>query len=242
MEPTAESLHIWCSRLSAAAHLNRSAALLLVMNVLEPFQRNLLTLAVYAIIVAFVFYKMWEDVSDYITPSFDRAALEGQVAELGLQGQIAVQFKLAERYKPRDFCTLAITVFNHSEESALYVNWERSTLSNLEGESQRLIRIVPGGIDLAQPQVPSAIAPARKLSEQVTAEGALRLDAAGKLGPGGPLLSGKEIEQAIATQKPFTLRLIVEVPGIANLPARRYALLCPFRLSRTPLRRALYWD
>ncbi len=217
------------------------ALTVLAFDGLEPFQRNLLVLAVYAIIVTFVGYKIWEDVADYISVQFDRAALDQQLAETGLQARVGLTFKLADRYKPADFCRLNIAIANYSKTDPLYINWERSTIANLQGESQRAIRILPGGIDLGQRQVAGVVAPGRKLEEQLTTEEALRPDPAGNLVPGGPLLSSGEIASAIASQKPFTLRLVVELPGPATQPGRDFALLCHFRLSQTPLKRALYW-
>ncbi len=212
------------------------------LNGLELFQLNLLVLAVYATIVAFVFYKMWEDVSDFVSIEFDRAALTQQLASKHLQEVLDLQFQLADRYKPDQVSVLKLTTLNHSKTAPLYINWERSTLTNLQGESQRLIRVVPGGINLAQRQVSGVVAPARKLEETLTAEEALQQDATGRLVPGGALFSGAEINQAIAKQKPFTLRLVVELPGTATKPGPEYALLCHFYLKRTPLKRALYWD
>ncbi|NJK99031.1 MAG: hypothetical protein HC838_04255 [Spirulinaceae cyanobacterium RM2_2_10] len=214
----------------------------IIFDTLEAFQRNLLVLVVYLAIAAFVFYKIYEDVSDYVSVEFDRDSLEQQLAAADLTAALSLKFNFADRYKPQDFCVLNMTAFNHTEMQPLYINWERSTLANLQGESQRLIRVVPGGINLAQPQVPGIVAPGRKLIEQLTTEEALQSDLEGKLVAGGPLLGAQAVRVAIASQKPFTLRLIVELPSSPAQAGQIHALLCHFRLSQTPLPRALYWN
>ena len=132
---------------------------------------NYVLLAVYFLCVTYVLLQIANSFNDEFTIRLDQAELDGQLEEFKLKDRIEVKFKFDNRYEFHKLNKLAITVSNKSKEFPVYVDWDYSSLTDLDGRSRRVTRLVPGStLDLFQNQVFSVIAPTRSLQEDIVAE------------------------------------------------------------------------
>ena len=102
--------------------------------------------------------------------------LSADLAVRNLQDTIEFGFKFEKTYSLSDTLKkLSISVTNKREEgTTLYVNWDRSSLTNFGERSRRVIRLTPNrSPDLVRPQVWSVIPPKQQLQEEITAEDVL---------------------------------------------------------------------
>lgn len=203
---------------------------------------GLLVLVVYLIIAARVFYQMWLDLDEFISVDFDSASLNEQLQLQQLQDAIAIGFKFKSCYKPDQLQTLSMTIFNQTDARTIYVNWERCNLTDFNGMTQRIVRIVPGLSDLSQGQTYSLMAPTQGLAAQLTVESAMKATDKG-LAVAFPLFSKGSLLGAAKGEKRFTLRLVVEVaaPTVGDRVGSVHALLCHFIVRKTPKRKTMYW-
>ena len=208
------------------------------------FYKNLLIFSVYLLSVAYIFSKIASDLQEFISLKFDQDFLDEQLKAQNLQDCLGIKFSLRDLYKPEQVRDLEITIENKSVGKSLYVDWEQSTLTNLSGESRRLIRLVPGmNVDLSQSQVCGIVAPTQTLTEQVVAEESLRNTDEGTLEVICPLFRSDKLQAAARTGAPFTLRLILELadPTVGMRGGSLHALNCNFFVSKTPWRRTIPW-
>jgi hypothetical protein len=224
--------------------------------------QNLVVLTIYIIGVSYTFNRMIESIDDKVKYEFKSGKVNEQLTEQNLKDQIGISFKFNSSYSLDDVKELQVSIENKSDNLAVYVDWENSTLE-YNKQSRRIIRISPYLTrDLAIPQTPSLITPQKSISEKVTAEDVLELDPVGGtysakkplinipgLSKGGPpqkklyndfMNRGKELE--------FSLQLVLRVSemrvGIApgmNIPPM-YVINCPFTIKKLPWTYALPWN
>ena len=210
----------------------------------SEFYRNLLIFSVYLLCVAYIFSKISSELQEFVTIEFDQESILSQLEKQNLHECVGVKFKLSDLYKPNQIKTLPITITNTSESKSIYVDWEQSTLTNLEGESRRLIRLVPGmNMDLSQPQVCGIVAPSQNLTEKIVAENSLSRNGEGTLSVTNPLFKPSKLQAAARVGGRFNLRLILELanPAVGMRGGSIHVLNCEFSVARTPWRRTIPW-
>ncbi|MBU7581739.1 MAG: hypothetical protein KAF91_02290 [Nostoc sp. TH1S01] len=224
--------------------------------------QNLVVLTLYIIGVSYTFNRMIESIDDKIKYEYKGGAVNEQLTAQELKDQIAINVKFNSSYSLEELKELQLSIENKSDNLAVYVDWENSTLVvEHSKQSRRVIRISPYLTrDLAIPQTPSLITPKKSLSEKITAEDVLELDVtSGTYSAKKPLINisglakgpqkklyndfmnrGKELE--------FSLQLVLRIsdvrvgiaPGI-NIPPM-YLITCPFTIKKLPWTYALPWN
>ncbi|MBE9007071.1 hypothetical protein IQ259_18865 [Fortiea sp. LEGE XX443] len=226
--------------------------------------QNLVVLTLYIIGVSYTFNRMIESIDDKIKYEYKGGAVNDQLTEQELKDQIGIAFKLNSSYSLDDLKELQISIENKSDNLAVYVDWENSTLVvEHSKQSRRVIRISPYLTrDLAIPQTPSLITPKKTLTEKITAEDVLEFDSvAGTYSAKKPLVSISGLEKGGPPQKKlyndfmnrgkeldFSLQLVLRIsdvrvgiaPGI-NIPPM-YLINCPFAVKKLPWTYALPWN
>lgn len=212
---------------------------------MNEFQRNLLIFSIYALSVAYVFSKIVSDLKNFVTIEFDEAGFRAQLEEQNLQDYVDIKFKLADLYRPEQVCELTTTVENKSQVKTIYINWEQCTITNLAGQSRRVIRLIPGmKLNLSQVQVFGVVSPGQALTEKLVAEGSLQSKDEDELEVINPLFERKKLLAAPAKGARFTLRLILEIAesAVGVRGGSLHPLNCNFSIKRTPWRRTIVWS
>ncbi|MBD1940900.1 hypothetical protein H6F50_00810 [Coleofasciculus sp. FACHB-712] len=140
--------------------------------------RNLFILTVYIICVTYVLYRVFKSVDrNQVIVHLDRESLNGQLEAQNLRDRVDIQFKLEKRYQLDRLRELSIQIDNKSAEHSIDVDWDRSSLTDFDGRSRRVIRLTPSMIlDLSQRQVYSFIGSGKILKEKITVEDVLQRD------------------------------------------------------------------
>ncbi|RCJ30908.1 hypothetical protein A6770_20505 [Nostoc minutum NIES-26] len=226
--------------------------------------QNLVVLTLYIIGVSYVFNLMVESIDDKIKFEFQKAVVDDQLKEQNLQDQIGISFKLNASYSFDDLKELLVSIENKSDNLAVYVDWDNSSLvAEYSKQSRRVIRKSPDLTrDLAVPQSPSLIAPGKTLSEVVTAEDVFERDKeAGTYSAKKPLVNINGLKAGGPPQKKlyngfinrrnelqFSLQLVLRLselrvgltPGV-NIPPV-CIINCPFIVKKLPWTYALPWN
>jgi len=152
--------------------------------------QNLIILTIYIIVVSYVFNRMVESIDDQVKFEFKKGVVDDQLKEQNLDDKIGVSFKFKSSYAIDDLKDLGLSIENKSENIAVYVDWDNSSLVvEHSKQSRRVIRKSPDLTrDLAVPQSPSLIAPKKTLSETVTAEDVLQRQENGTYSANKPLI------------------------------------------------------
>lgn len=136
---------------------------------------DFLVLVVYLICITYAIYKVINSFNDEFTIELDQGYLNQQLKEQNLSGSVDIKFKFEKRYEFDALKKLSISVSNKSQDYAMYVDWDHSSLTDLDDRSRRVTRLAPGStLDLFQTQVFSVVAPGRTLKEDITAEDVLK--------------------------------------------------------------------
>ncbi len=151
-----------------------------------PSEFNLLVLTIYFLCVTYVLYQMVNSFDDEFTIKLVKGELDDQLDKNRLKDRLEVSFKFDPRYEINNEKTklkdLAITVKNKSPHFPIYVDWDRSSMTDWFGDSaRRIIRTVPGNpLDLSQEQVYSVVSPERSMSAKIAAEDIQKREDGGK--------------------------------------------------------------
>ncbi|MBD2464002.1 hypothetical protein H6G89_23650 [Oscillatoria sp. FACHB-1407] len=217
-------------------------------------QLDVIIVAVYLISVAYVLYRAYQSISEYVEEqtiiTFDKAGLDSQLAERQLKDVIDVNFGFGGRYtfdQPQD---LGITVANKSKDKTLEIDWDRCSIQS-DGRSRRVIRFPPDRrVDLSQRQVFSVIPPGGVIRERVSAEDLLKVNANNALEPKGPLVTiaalpppAKAAFLSSTSDIKFSMRLAVWIADdvVEDRPNALHMLNCQFSIKRVPLSEYLPW-
>ncbi|WP_066376293.1 MULTISPECIES: hypothetical protein [unclassified Anabaena] len=224
--------------------------------------QNLIVLTVYIIGVSYVFNRMVESIDDRIKYELKKAVVDEQLKEQNLSDKISISFKLSASSPLDDLKELSMSIENKSENLAIYVDWDNSSLI-LNNKSCRVIRKSPDLTrDLAIPQSPSLIVPKKTLTETITAEDLFQRDKeTGVYTVQKPLISIGGLKNGGAGQKKlyndfmnrgkeleFSLQLVLRLSEIrAGLaPGAEYPPICiinfPFTVRKLPWTYALPWN
>jgi hypothetical protein len=192
---------------------------------------DLIIFAVYGVCVTWVLYNSVDTLDKQTAVTFDQSALDRDLAEVTLGDTplnkiIAIKFKFEDRYKfaeqPK---TLSLTMDNKSNSVSVQVDWDRSTLTDFDNRSRRVIRMPPNKrVDLFQPQAQSVIAPGGSLRETITAEDVLKPQDDGVLEANSPIIDLGKLQKMAESRK---------------TPAKVKNLVYNFMEERVPLRFSL---
>lgn len=225
--------------------------------------QNLVILTIYIIGVAYVFNRMVESIDDQVKYDFKKSVVDDQLKEQNLQDKIGIAVKFKPSNAIDDLKELSLSIENKSENIAVYVDWDNSSLVvEHSKQSRRVIRKSPDLTrDLAVPQSPSLVAPQKTLSEIVTAEDVFERDpVAGTYSAKKPIIDITGLSKAGPPQKKlyndfmnertelhFSLQLVLRIsevrvgiaPGV-NVPPM-CIINCPFTIKKLPWTYALPW-
>lgn len=222
--------------------------------------QNLIILTIYIIVVSYVFNRMVESIDDQIKFEFKKGTVDAQLKEQNLDDKIGISFKFKSSYPIDDLKDLSLSIENKSDDIAVYVDWDNSSLVvEHSKQSRRVIRKSPDLTrDLAVPQSPSLIVPKKTLSETVTAEDVLQRQENGTYSANKPLIDINGLQKGqkklyndfINRRKEldFSLQLVLRVsevrvglaPGV-NFPPISI-INCPFTVRKLPWTYALPWN
>jgi hypothetical protein len=222
---------------------------------------NYVLLAVYFLCVTYVLLQIANSFNDEFSIRLDQAELDQQLDDFKLKDTIEVKFKFDARYEFHKLDKLAITVVNKSKEFPVYVDWDYSSLTDLDGRSRRVARLVPGNtLDLFQHQVFSVIAPTRSLQEQILAEDMLTRKGDNgevKIGDGKTIIDMKEPDKKAPDAKKkryrefmagkipyeFCLDLVMRIVTSSEDPGGfRTRLRCKFIMAKLDWTAGLPWN
>lgn len=199
---------------------------------------DVIILAIYLTCVVYVFYQAIDSLEDQVTIQLARQILQDQLAQNKLTDLVQINFALKPFYGFDPLQDLSIMVQNLAEEAPLYVDWDRSTLSDFKGRSRRVIRIPAGmPLDLFPAQVFSVIGPGQTLNERITAEDTFQRNSASQvIEQARPLIDLSAARNLPEDQQLiFVLRLVLlyQLPNRSPLePLQSYLIQCPFVVQR----------
>jgi len=227
---------------------------------------DLIILTLYLIGIIYTFNRMVDSIADQMQVLFNKKTVGEQLKKQNLEEQMEISFGLKGMY-PIDgsdtLYTLPISIKNKSENLAIYVDWDNSSIVGSDQRSRRVIRQSPDLIrDLAVPQIPSLIVPGKTLKESVTAEDVFKRDQeSGTYSPGTPIANIAKLQKGKKDQKKmyndfmqrkhefeFSLDLVLRVSETAygitqgqNIPPV-CIVNCPFTIRKLPWTYALPWN
>ncbi|WP_445633288.1 hypothetical protein NSTC745_04935 [Nostoc sp. DSM 114161] len=222
--------------------------------------QNLIILTIYIIVVSYVFNRMVESIDDQIKFEFKKGIVDDQLKEQNLDDKIGISFRFKSSYSIDDLKDLSLSIENKSDNIAVYVDWDNSSLVvEHSKQSRRVIRKSPDLTrDLAVPQSPSLIAPKKTLSETVTAEDVLQRQENGTYSASKPLIDINGLQKGQKKlyndfmnrrkELDFSLQLVLRIsevrvglaPGV-NFPPISI-INCPFTVRKLPWTYALPWN
>lgn len=172
---------------------------------------DVIIVAVYLFTLVYVGYRAIDNLEDRAALVLDEPALNAQIEEQGLEEAIAVKIPLKKVYGFEPVANLSLTVANLSD-SPIYVDWDRSALTNFKGRSRRVVRLTPSmNLDLSRPQVFSVISPGTALSETIVAEDMLKAGEDGRLQIVAPLVDlGPVVSLPEDKKLEFAFRLVLQ--------------------------------
>lgn len=215
------------------------------MNFTDP-----IILTAYLLCISYCIYRIINAFNDEFTIRLDDEALNNQLAEQGLQDIIGISFSFDKQYEFDKLTKLKINISNKSSDYSVYVDWDYSAFTDLEGRARRVARLAPGTtLDLFQNQVFSTIAPNMTLKEEITAEDLLqRKDApAQDFKAEKPLIDPDKLKKNGKFMKRYAdlelrLGLAFRVTGTAQtFSGDRAYVLCKLILRKLPWQAGLPW-
>ncbi|MGI0491135.1 hypothetical protein ACN4EG_04930 [Alkalinema pantanalense CENA528] len=136
---------------------------------------DLLLLTIYFLCVTYVLYQIINSFNDEFTIKLEKGELEEWLNKMKLKDWVEISFNFDGRYEFDKLKELAISIKNKSNEYPIYVDWDYSSITDLDGKARRVTRLTPGTtLDLFQDQAFSAIAPGTTLKEKIVAEDMLK--------------------------------------------------------------------
>ena len=143
------------------------------MRAIDP-----IILAIYLVCITLALSKIVSSFNDEYTASLDDETLKQQLADHNLQDIVGVGFDFEKRYefgKDDKLKQFKVKVTNKSQTHSVYIDWDCCAMTDLQGRSRRVTRLVPvTTLDLFQNQVFSTVAPGAALQEVITAEDVLK--------------------------------------------------------------------
>ncbi|MEB3295445.1 MAG: hypothetical protein VKJ24_20005 [Synechococcales bacterium] len=218
---------------------------------------DLLLLTIYFLCVTYVLYQIINSFNDEFTIKFEKGELETTLEKLKIKDRLEVGFSFDGRYEFDKLKELSISVKNKSEEFPLYVDWDLSTVTDLDGKARRVTRLTPGlTADMFQTQAFSAVTPGTTLKEKIVAEDMLGrkgdkdeleikktiVDLSKPKKPGAALTRYQNFiahEQTVDFYLDLVLRLVDKDTPVTGYPTR---VRCKFVLSKLKWQAGLPWN
>jgi hypothetical protein len=220
---------------------------------------DLLLLTIYFLCVTYVLYQIINSFNDEFTINVEKKELEEELEKLKLSDRVEISFEFEKRYEFDKLKDFGVNVKNKSSDYPVFVDWNVSSIMNLDGKARRLIRLIPGNsFDLFPEQnALSPVPPGTTVKEKVVAE-----DMLSRKGEDGPFEVSKTLvdlskpkkpgdamkryQAFIAMEKPmqFTLNLVLRFVG-EGTPATGYAgipIKCTFTLTKLDWQAGLPWN
>jgi hypothetical protein len=234
---------------------------------------NLLVMTFYIIGISYTFNLMIDSIAEQINYALQKEIIDQQLKDQNIQDDVGISFKLAPTYaikenedkKLKDLKELLMFVENKSENLAVYVDWDNSSIViEHSKQSYRVIRKSPDITrDLAVAQSPSLVAPKKTLTTTITSENTFERDKeAGTYVTKKPIVDIAGLEKnpvkanRILFKKfmkeevklEFSLQLVLRIsevrvglePG-SNKPPM-CIVNCPFVIKKLPWTYALPWN
>lgn len=210
--------------------------------------RNLFILTVYIICVTYVLYRVFKSVDrNQVIVHLDRESLNGQLEAQNLKERVDIQFKLEKRYQLDRLRELSIQIDNKSPDHPIDVDWDRSSLTDFDGRSRRVIRLTPSMIlDLSQRQVFSFIGAGKTLKEKLTVEDVLQRDSqTDVLKISAPIFDPSKLKKLSGTENTlqFSLMLVLHLLRSTGETGNSviHILSCDFTVKKAPWTDVMSW-
>lgn len=218
---------------------------------------DFLLLTIYFLCVTMVLARVIDSFNDEFYVIVDKDELNKQLEAIKLTDRVDISFVFNGRYEFDTLKEFGINVKNKSSEHPLYVDWNTSSLTDLDGKARRVTRLIPGNsIDLFQQQALSPVAANNTLKERIVAEDMLK-----RKGDDGPLEIDKPLLDLSKPKKPgdglnrylafmglqgrlkFSLNLMLRVVNDGT-PSTGYGLpiRCDFELQKLHWHAGLPWN
>lgn len=210
---------------------------------MTPF--DLFIVAIYLISLVYIGNRAVNNMEDWATVQLDQSGLREQLTINGQPDALVLNVGLQSQYQFNKINELALTLTNNSP-IPIYVDWDRSTLTDFKGRSRRVIRLNPSMImDLSRSQVFSVVAPGRALNERIVAEDMLKRTPEGTLQVGSPIVDLSAARGLPPDGKlEFSLRLLlrlVDSGSETDSDVTTQALVCRFIVRRVPWDQDMPW-
>ncbi|NJP11047.1 MAG: hypothetical protein HC866_17535 [Leptolyngbyaceae cyanobacterium RU_5_1] len=237
------------------------------MNPQDP-----IILVIYLVCMTYAIVQIIKSFDDEYTVALDKDALKQQLESHNLQDDLEISFGFEKRYEfskseaADKLKKFGISVKNKLKDRPIYVDWDYSAMTDLEGRSRRITRLVPGNtLDVFQYQAFNTVAPETTLKETITAEDVLKrkdseekVPIALQIDIDKPLLDFAALNKpkASETNKRRYARFVKRVETLdfsMNLAIRRVGsaipesghrthIHCTFILTKLPWLAALPWN
>lgn len=203
-----------------------------------------LLLVLYGLVVYRVLTQAIEKLNKQAIVSLNQGQLNEELGSRELAGMVAFNFGFKNPYSLTSALKmLAISIANTSEQT-LYIDWDRSSLTNFGGRSRRVIRLTPDkSPDLIRAQVLSVIPPGQVLQEVITAEDVLsRAAESDPLEPTGVIVPIAGATEDNPLRFYLCIWLVVQQASEGgNLEDRSYLIPAEFLIRKSPWTDALPW-
>ena len=207
---------------------------------------DILIAAIYLGLVWYVYQSIVEEVTQATEIVLDKNLLKEQLTRLGLQDQLSIELAFKSSSLEDTFNDFEVKIENKTFNRHFAVHWNRSTLVDFDGVSQRIIRLPSTiNLDLYQAQVESAIAPLETFKGKATIENSLTLkeNEAFIYEVTKPIFSTELLKAALADELIFevTVMLQCSYADSKKFYPVLYPVICSFRLQRKPWQKVVYW-
>ena len=218
---------------------------------------DLLLLTIYILCVTYVLYQIINSFNDEFTIVLEKKDLDKQLEDLKLNDRVEVSFKFDKRYEFDKLKEFGVNIKNKSKEHPVFVDWNMSSVTDLDGKARRVTRLIAGNsLDLFQEQALSPVPPGTIMKEKVVAE-----DMLARKGDDGPMEVSKTLVDLSKPKKPgdplkryldfvamqrtleISLSLMVRFVGDGS-PATGYPIPinCKFTLTKLDWKAGLPWN
>ncbi|MEO0824286.1 MAG: hypothetical protein AAFW84_07100 [Cyanobacteria bacterium J06635_15] len=129
---------------------------------------------------------------------------------------------------------LVVQVANRNPDVQIYIDWDRSSINRMQGQTERVIRQIPGmPLDLLQPQVFSVVNPEQALNATIFPESLFARNVENQtLEAKAALINFEQvIELPDKIPKTYSLRLLVWLKRTIEEDAQAMRLLIPFNFT-----------
>ena len=105
---------------------------------------DLVVLTLYIIGITYTFNRMVDSIADRMKVEFDpKKTIAEQLKKQNLEDKLDISFSLKGMYPIDEPDSLSISIKNKSEDLALYVDWDNSSIVGIDQRSRRVIRKSP---------------------------------------------------------------------------------------------------